>query len=91
MPFCRYQFNHLPFGVTSAQEYFQEQMTDKRAADLEVVFCHINNILVFERNQQEHNEHLKKVLKKIQNSKLTLSLEEFICFLYKERSRIDHV
>ena len=42
-------------------------------ADLEGVVYHMNDILVFVRNQQEHDEHLKKVVQKIQNSGLTLN------------------
>ena len=53
-PFGRYCFQRLPFGITSAPEHFQRRMS----ALLEGigVVCMMDDILVYWKNQEEHDE-----------------------------------
>ena len=44
-PFGRYRFNKLPFGISSALEFFQKQMSCILEGLLEVL-CHLDDILV---------------------------------------------
>lgn len=53
-PFGRFHFNHLPFGMNSAPEHFQRKMSEV-IEGLEGVVCHIDDVLVWGRNQEEHN------------------------------------
>ena len=62
-PYGRYCFNRLPFGITSAPEHFQRRMSDILQG-LECVFCLIDDILVYEKTQEEHDKHLTVVLQK---------------------------
>ena len=53
-PHGRYCFNKLPFGISSAPEHFQKRMS-KILAGLEGVLCLIDDVLVFGKDQQEHD------------------------------------
>ena len=44
-PFGRYQFNRLPFGISSAPEHLQKQMNQILEGQ-EGVLCHMDNILI---------------------------------------------
>ena len=74
-PQGRFCFNKLPFGITSAQEHFQRRMKEI-LDDIPGVACHINDILVSGRDQEEHNDHLNTVLKKIQAAGLTINKDK---------------
>ena len=62
----------MPFGISSAPEHFQCQM-NKVLLDLPGVLCLIDDILVYGRNTQEHNERLESVLNRIQSAGITLN------------------
>ena len=74
-PFGRYMFKRLPFGISSAPEYFQKRM-DKELCGIEGVKCRMDDILVIGRNQAEHEQRLKQVLDRLVERKLTLNLEK---------------
>ena len=54
MPFGHYMFERLPFGISSAPEYFQKRM-DKELSGIEGVKCRMDDILVIRRDQAEHD------------------------------------
>ena len=70
-PFGRFCYNRLPFGITSAPEYFQKRMQSVLAG-VEGTVNMIDDTLVYGRNQTEHDERLEKVLQKKQESPLML-------------------
>ena len=74
-PFGRYMFNRLPFGISSAPEYFQKRM-DKELSGIEGVKCRMDDILIIGRDQAEHDKRLKQVLDRLVERKLTLNLEK---------------
>jgi transposase InsO family protein len=74
-PFGRYCFNKLPFGISSAPEYFQKQM-NKILQGVEGVICLIDDILVFGKDAQEHKTRLETVLNIIKGAGITLNLEK---------------
>ena len=74
-PMGRYCFNKLPFGITSAPEHFQKQMS-KVLVWLEGALCLIDDILVYAKTQEAHDIRLEAVLKRIQKSGLTLNPEK---------------
>ena len=51
-PFGRYHFNRLPFGITSAPEYFQKKMGDI-LRDCDGVVCLMDDILIYGTNQED--------------------------------------
>ena len=50
-PFGRYCFTGMPFGITSAPEFFQREMSTLLRG-LEGVICQMDHILVYGKNQQ---------------------------------------
>ena len=74
-PFGRFKFNRLPFGITSAPEHFQRRM-NQILAGMEGIVCLIDDILVYGRTQDEHDQRLLAVLKKIQDAGLTLNKDK---------------
>ena len=71
-PYGRFCFNKLPFGITSAPEVFQRQMSDI-LRDLPGVLCHIDDILVFGSTRDEHDSRLHAVLERIKAAGITLN------------------
>ena len=71
-PFGRFCFNKMPFGISSAPEHFQRRM-NQVLSNLPGVLCLIDDILVYGRNIQEHNERLEAVLNRIQSAGITLN------------------
>ena len=60
----RYCFNKLRFGLSSAPEHFKKRMS-QILTGLEEVMCQMDNILVFGRNQEQHDVILATGLEKI--------------------------
>ena len=74
-PQGRYCFHRLPFGITSAPEHFQRRMSDL-LSDLEGVVCMMDDILVYGRTTEEHDERLVRVLHKLRQAGLTLNRDK---------------
>ena len=74
-PFRRYMFRPLPYGISSAPEFFQKRM-DQELDGLEGVVCHMDDILVVGRNQAKHNQRLASVLDRIAKSGLNLTQDK---------------
>ena len=74
-PFGRFCFNRLPFGITSAPEYFQKRMSEILSG-LEGVVCMVDDVLVHGRTQEEHDQRLDAALARISNAGVTLNAEK---------------
>ena len=74
-PFGRYAFNKLPFGICSAPEHFQRRMNQILSGQ-EGTLCHIDDVLIFGKTQQEHDARLYSALTQIQSAGLTLNAEK---------------
>ena len=64
-PFGRYCFNKLPFGISSAPEHFQKRMSTILDG-LAGVLCLMDDILIFGKDQKEHDTRLTAALERIQ-------------------------
>ena len=71
-PMGRYCFNKLPFGISSAPEHFQRRMSEILAG-LEGVLCQMDDVLIFGRDQAEHDRRLEAVLTRIEKAGVTLN------------------
>ena len=60
-PFGRFAFRRLQFGITSTLEHFQRWMTEILSG-IEGVVCMMEDTLVYGGSQEEHDEHLQRVL-----------------------------
>ena len=72
-PTGRYCFNKLPFGISSAPEHFQRRMNELLTG-LEGVLCHMDDVLIFGKDKNEHNERLDAVLRRVEEAGATLNL-----------------
>lgn len=71
-PFGRYCYRRLPFGISSAPEYFQKRMSQVLDG-LKGVICMIDDVLVFGSTREEHDSRLLAVLQRIDQSGITLN------------------
>ena len=74
-PYGRYCFNKMPFGIRSAPEHFQKRMSHILEG-LEGVVCQIDDILVFGKDQDQHDAQLMVVLRRIQSAGVTLNKDK---------------
>jgi hypothetical protein len=86
-----YEYTVLSFGLTNAPSYFIYLMNKvfmKYLDKFMVVF--INDILIFSKNEEDHDEHLRVVLQKLRENQLYAKLSK--CeFLLKEVSFLGHI
>uniref|UniRef100_A0A147BIU1 RNA-directed DNA polymerase n=1 Tax=Ixodes ricinus TaxID=34613 RepID=A0A147BIU1_IXORI len=71
-PFGRYKFKRLPFGITSAPEFYQKKMS-QLLSDIEGHVCNMDDILVYGSSKEEHNKRLREVLARLQQAGITLN------------------
>ena len=74
-PCGRYCFNRVPFGITSAPEYFQKRMSHILAG-LPGIVCMIDDTLVYGGTQEEHDRNLKAVIHSIKEEGGTVNCEK---------------
>ena len=68
----RYRYLRLPFGVKSAPEVMHKAISQMHDS-IGGVECYIVDILVWGRDQAEHDGRLRKVLQKCRRKKLALN------------------
>ncbi|KAK2704750.1 hypothetical protein QYM36_016963 [Artemia franciscana] len=73
--FGRYRWKRYPFGLVSAQDEFQRQM-DKIFKGLEGIRILINDILIYGKSQEEHNNRLCAVLKRAREKGVRFNWEK---------------
>lgn len=77
-PFGRYCYCRLPFGLTSAPEYFQREMARILEGQPNVVNM-IDDILVFGEDREEHDKRLVEVLERLRRAGIKLNKSK-CCF-----------
>jgi hypothetical protein len=66
-----YKYTVMPFGLTNAPAVFQCFMNDIFRDLLDIyVSVYLDNILIFSKLREEHVEHVKEVLKRLQQNHL---------------------
>jgi len=84
-----YQYNRLPFGVSSAPAIFQRAI-ENLLQGLPKVCVYIDDILVTGETEQEHLENLTAVLKRLKDAGMRLKKDK--CkFLISEVEYLGHV
>ena len=74
-PWGRFCYNRMPFGISSAPEFFQKSM-EKILHGLEGVICMMDDILIFGKNSKEHWKRVRLALERIRDSGMTLKKEK---------------
>ncbi len=82
--FGHYEFTVMPFGLTNAPATFNRLMTDlfrKGLDDFVLVF--FDDILVYSKSEEEHEQHLRQVLEILRQAKLYAKLSKCSFFVDK--------
>ena len=79
-PFGRFCFQRVPMGISLGPECFQTKMKETLEG-LEGCEAIMDDIIVYGRTEEEHDQRLKAVLRRIEESGLKLNKEK--CFFKK--------
>jgi hypothetical protein len=72
-----YEFTVMSFGLTNAPAYFMYLMNNVFMDYLDkFVVVFIDDILIYSQNEQEHEEHLRKVLQRLRDCQLYAKLSK---------------
>ena len=71
-PFGRYRYLHMPFGISSASTIWQCSM-EEEFGDIEGDEIVVDDLVVWGRNDEEHDKHLEQVLECTLKSGLKLN------------------
>jgi hypothetical protein len=75
--FGLYEYLVMPFGLTNAPATFQRMINNVLREYLDVfVVCYLDDILIFSRTEEEHTEHVHRVLQALENAKLLVEPEK---------------
>ena len=82
--FGLYEYTVMPFGLTNAPGTFQELINDTIRDYLDdFATAYLDDILIFSKTYEEHVQHVKKVLKALQEKDLPVKLSK--CEFHKQR------
>ena len=74
-PWGAYQFRKMAMGLANARQSFQRYIQDVLKG-IDGVYIYLDDILLFNKNEQEHKANLQKVLQRLHEADLTLSLDK---------------
>lgn len=77
-PFGRFCFQRLPFGITSAPEYFQKRMA-QILEGIPGVINLMDDILIFGKDRAQHDDRLRQTLDRLGRAGVTLNKDK-CCF-----------
>lgn len=77
----QFQFKVLPFGLCNAPSKFMKVMNDIFQEYLDkFVIIYLDDILIYSESEQEHDEHLQKVVKKLKQCNLKANPKKCVFF-----------
>ncbi len=74
-PYGRFQYLRLPFGVASAPEEFHRRVV-QALAGIKGILVYIDDIVIFAKTKEEHDEIVQKVLKALKAAGFSLNTEK---------------
>lgn len=88
-PFGLFEFPYLNFGLCGAAQTFQRFMNEI-LGDLPFCYVYLDDILIFSKNEIEHKEHVRAVLKQLNEYGLTIQTSKCV-FGVSELSFLGHL
>lgn len=74
-PYGRYKFLRLPYGINSASEVFHKKMYEQ-FDDIQDVCLFVDDLLIYGKTKEEHDEILNKVLDRCRDINLKLNKDK---------------
>jgi transposase InsO family protein len=74
-PWGAYKFRKLAMGLKNSAQSFQRLM-DSVLAGIENIFCYMDDILVFSKNEKEHFKTLETLFKRLEENGMAISLKK---------------
>jgi hypothetical protein len=72
-----FEYTIMPFGLTNAPAIFQHLMNNIFREFLDdFVVCYLDDILIFSKNREDHERHVRLVLQKLRDAGLYAKLEK---------------
>ena len=69
LPFSKYEYIKVPFGLVQAPAYFQELMTNI-LKNFPFAIAYLDDIIIFSKTPQEHLSHICMVFEKLKSANL---------------------
>ena len=89
LPFGKFEYVKVPFGLAQAPAYFQELMTGI-LQDFPFAIAYLDDIIIFRQTPQEHLSHMCMVFEKLKSA--NLSMKKSKCsFFSKEIQYLGHI
>ena len=75
--FGLYEYQVMPFGLMNAPATWQAFINNVLREYLDVfVIVYLDDILIFSKTEEEHKEHVKKILRKLMDENLRIKIEK---------------
>ena len=74
-PWGAFKFKRLSMGLRNAAQSFQKMMS-YILRDLEGVYCYLDDLLIFSKNEADHLTTLEELFKRLDENDLTISLNK---------------
>ena len=71
MPFCKYEFLQVPFGLAQAPTFFQH-LTNKVLDNCPFAMTYLDDIIIFSDMEKEHLAHMEEIFKKLEVADLKM-------------------
>ena len=89
LPFVKYEYVKVPFGLVQAPAYFQELITGI-FKDFPFAIAYLDDTIIFSKTTQEHLSHICMVFEKLKSA--NLSMKKSKCsFFSKEIQYLGHI
>ena len=82
MPFGKYEFLMVPFGLAQAPAYFQLFM-NQVLGGLNFVMTYLDDIIIFSNSEEEHLLHLEEVFHRLREARLKMKRSK--CDFFKSQ------
>ena len=76
-PFGLFHYVTMPFGLRNAPSTFQRSM-DSMFRNVPFTFCYLDDLLVFSKNVDEHEAHLKEIFEILSKNNAHVSLKKSV-------------
>ena len=87
-PFGMFEYLYMPFGLRNAAQTFQRLM-DFIFGFLAFVFVYLDDLIIYSRDEKEHEDHLQQVLQLLSNNGLVINPAKCV-FFQKEVEFLGH-